>query len=481
MTATTAALDEAASGTTDNGDLSLPAADEGGKRTWHQAYLDLSIWHKLNIYHSVNCTLGAILLAIGWITLSAVETQLLLHEADHGGALAWIAWGKTAYVIVTLIIVAWAVFEIYRTHRDTIKPMQELVPLLWQLIEGKQNFDIPHTGRKDEIGRMAQSIEVFRRVSIHVDKMRRDREAAHAREQAMHEEAAALRQEHAEKLRDMAGRFERQIGDVVSGVASAASQFQSTATGLAAAAEQSTGQAKAVTRAMRDASAGVTAAASASDEFAMSITEISRQASNSAQLARKAADAAANADHTISALSTSAQQVGQIVELIHTIAKRTNLLALNAAIEAARGGEAGRGFAVVAAEVKELASQTSKATQDIAAQIAAMQDTTGASVAALQAISGQISELESTAISIAAAVDQQSVAGQDLARSIDMAAQGSDAVASNIDQVNEAILSTGNAASQMLGSANDLESQASRLNHEVREFLGYVRRVDYLS
>ena len=372
-----------------------------------------------------------------------------------------IIWLFMAFVTVALIGIVAILLSTRVIARDIAGTVSELTDASERLATGDKSIQIPGLERRDELGGLARSLHVFLRAAFRLEKMSAEKEA--------------LRAERGQDLQRLALQFESTVGEVVHGVAAASSQLKDTASSMAAAAEQATHQSGAVTNAMEQASGGVTAAAAASDEFAMSIGEISRQASHSAELARKASDDAETADETISALASSADQVGQIVELIQSIAQRTNLLALNASIEAARGGEAGRGFAVVASEVKELAAQTSRATEEVADQIRAMQDSTGASVTALRSIGEQIKQLETTAISIASAVDQQSVAGQDLARNIDLAARSTDEVSTSIVQVREASIATGAAASQVLGSATSLESQASVLRRQVDEFLQHVR------
>ncbi len=354
---------------------------------------------------------------------------------------------------------------VYLSHgyigRDISNSLHRMADVSKRIAAGEKDMHIPGTRRPDEIGELARSFQVFLRGAHAIEKMASER--------------ANARAERTRELSQLADHFETTVGKVVGGVASAAGQLQRTAGSMSDMADQTSTQSQLVSQSIAQASSGATAAAAASDEFAMSIGEISRQASHSAELARAANDTAKGADETILALSRSADQVGQIVELIQSIAKRTNLLALNASIEAARGGEAGRGFAVVASEVKELAAQTSRATEDVAAQIRTMQGSTNDSVKALKAVTDQIAEIELTATSIASAVDQQSVAGQDLARSIDVAAKASGEVAQHVSQVRETALETGAAASQVLSSATELDSQAVELREQVASFLAHVR------
>lgn len=380
--------------------------------------------------------------------------------------------------LIVILTVLTLIAERY-LNRNVSGTLTELTTQMSKLASGDKDIAIPGKTRKDEIGEIARAMEVFHRAGLRLERLSRERaerSRAELEEQARRQiEIGEAQLERDRMVRNVADQFERTVGEVVSGVAAASSQLQATSKTMAATAEKASHRTGEVAQSMGEANRGATAAAAASDEFALSIGEISRQAASSAELARQATETAHKADATISTLSDSAGQVGQIVELIQTIAQRTNLLALNASIEAARGGEAGRGFAVVASEVKELAMQTSRATEQISDQIQNMQNSTDASVDALRTIGKQVEQLETTAVAIASAVDQQSVAGRDLAHSIDLAARETERVSDHMDDVSGLSLSTGSAASQVLESATDLERQSSILKAQVDKFLSRVR------
>jgi methyl-accepting chemotaxis protein len=276
-------------------------------------------------------------------------------------------------------------------------------------------------------------------------------------------------------MRKMADEFEGTVGGIIQTVSSASTELEASAGTLSSTAERAEELATMVAAASEEASTNVQSVASATEEMATSVNEISRQVQDSARIAGDAVDQARTTTERVSELSKAATQIGDVVELINTIAGQTNLLALNATIEAARAGEAGRGFAVVASEVKALAQQTAKATGEIGQQITSIQAATQESVNAIKQISGTIERLSEISSAVAAAVEEQGAATQEIARNVQQAAHGTQQVSSNITNVQRGAGETGTASSQVLSAAKALSGDSNRLRLEVGRFLTSVR------
>ena len=342
--------------------------------------------------------------------------------------------------------------------RQVSGSLSEITGAMTRLADGDRSITIPATGREDEIGAMARALAVFRESADALAELQRK---ARAEQNAV--------------LRRLVDNFQGGVGEAVGSVAQAARELQATSSDMAGGATRTIGFVEQVARDMKETQVGVTAAASASDQFAMSIAEIGRQAGNSAGMVQDARETADTADRKMAELAGVAEEIGEVVDMIGAIADRTNLLALNASIEAARGGEAGRGFAVVASEVKELARQTRAATGDVGRRIVGMQAVTRESGEALARIGERIREVEMTATAIAQAVDEQSLSSRELARNLDLAANGVDAVGCNLAQIADMARGTGAAAEQVLVSADQLDATAHGLDTRSRQFVESVR------
>jgi methyl-accepting chemotaxis protein len=348
--------------------------------------------------------------------------------------------------------------------RDVSTGIASIVNPMQALGKGDLSAEVPHRGEKTEIGAMADTLQVFK-------------EALIAKKAA--DEAAALdaeaKIERGRRVDSITRNFESMIGEIVQTVSSASTQLEASAGTLSSTAARSQELTTLVAAASEEASTNVQSVASATEELSSSVNEISRQVQESARMASEAVGQARVTNDRVSELSKSAARIGDVVELINTIAGQTNLLALNATIEAARAGEAGRGFAVVASEVKALAEQTAKATGEIGQQITGIQAATQDSVTAIREISGTIEKLSEISSTIAAAVEEQGAATQEISRNVQQAAQGTQQVSSNITDVQRGASETGSASSQVLSAAQSLSGDSNRLKLEVGKFLDSVR------
>ncbi len=345
------------------------------------------------------------------------------------------------------------------------RPLNRMAGAMTAVAAGNLDIDVPALGRRDEIGNLAAALQAFKGAGLENRRLHADREEMARRAEA----------EKKTILAKMADTFEAGVRDVVEAVAAASTQMQSSAQSLSATAKETTSRSTAVAAASEEASRNMQTVASAAEELSASINEIGRQVAESAHIAGQAATDASRTNAQVQTLADAAQKIGDVVKLINDIAGQTNLLALNATIEAARAGDAGKGFAVVASEVKSLATQTAKATEDIAAQVKSIQGATVDSVKAIAAISGTISRINEIATGIASAVEQQGAATQEIARSVQQASTGTSDVSANIAGVTEAAHETGRSSSEVLAEAGALSTQSAHLREEVEKFLAIVR------
>ncbi|QPF90039.1 methyl-accepting chemotaxis protein [Bradyrhizobium commune] len=396
------------------------------------------------------------------ITEFAKQGSAEARAAAETEAAAVARTSLVAGALVALILIGACIFSVFSIAR----PMRALTVAMEKLAGGDFSVVLPGLGRKDEVGEVAGAVEKFKIVSE--QKARAEADAK------MRQDQIAAEQRKVE-MRKLADSFEGAVGEIVGTVSSASTELEASATTLTSTAERTQKLTTVVAAASEEASTNVQSVASATEELSSSITEISRQVQESARVASEAVGQARNTTERVSELSKAATRIGDVVELINTIAGQTNLLALNATIEAARAGEAGKGFAVVASEVKALAEQTAKATGEIGQQISGIQAATQQSVGAIKDISDTIEKLSEISSTIAAAVEEQGAATQEISRNVQQAAHGTHEVSSNIVDVQRGASETGSASSQVLSAAQMLSTDSDRLKLEVGKFLETVR------
>ena len=394
---------------------------------------------------AIDGVLGKLQTFVGQIVeLTRKKNEAIRAEADSS---------TRAVMLVGIVgLIIGVAIALFIGLRSLSAPIARLKAAMERLANNDLTVEVPETERRDELGDMAKTVQVFKTNGIEVARLKKvqeetERQAAEQRRRDMH---------------DLANKFEQAVGDIVHTVSSASTELEASANTLNQTAERSQRLTNVVASASEEASTNVHSVASAAEELSSSVNEISRQVQESARMANEAVSQARKTNDRVSELSKAAARIGDVVELINTIAGQTNLLALNATIEAARAGEAGRGFAVVA-------------TGEIGQQISGIQTATQESVGAIREISGTIERLAEIASTIAAAVEQQGAATQEISRNVQQASQGTREVSTNIIDVQRGASETGSASSQVLSAAKSLSTDSERLRGEITRFLGTVR------
>ena len=397
------------------------------------------------------------------IALSAIASQeaAKLAESARHSSLNTLLVNAVLMVFSSLL----AAGALWIVINRIVRSIGQMTGVMSEIADGNTSVAVPCVSRRDEMGAMARALLIFKENAQRVVSMQAERGALER----------AARAEKTAAMNRLADDFEAKIGEIVETVSSASTELEASARTLTATADRSQRLTATVVAASGQASANVQSVASATEELTSSVTEISRQVQESARMAGAAVDQAHITNDRVGELSKAAGRIGDVVELINTIAGQTNLLALNATIEAARAGEAGRGFAVVASEVKALAEQTAKATGEISQQISGIQSATQESVNAIREISSTIEKLSEVSSTIAAAVEQQGAATHEISRNVQQASQGTHQVSCNITDVQRGAGETGSASSQVLSAAQMLSSDSNRLKLEVSRFLDSVR------